>query len=644
MAALSISTVLDRQNALRGRTAARNHQSSPRRAGIGPFRWGAPKPADALPRGGGGGKVFEAWPGNGAMGSNRVKIKAFPWRSGRPYSGQIGVVNRRKRREEDAMLGLMQDWPLLCHKILDHAALYHGGREIVSRSVEGPIHRTDYAAVHGRARQVAKRLDRDGIKMGDRVATMAWNTWRHLESWYGILGIGAVYHTLNPRLFPDQIAWIMNDAEDRFLFVDLTFLPLIEAIADKVPSLEKVIVLTDDAHMPDSGLANVVAYETWLAEADQDFAWREFDERTAAGMCYTSGTTGNPKGVVYSHRSNVLHAMAAIQPDMLGLSSRDRMMPVVPLFHANGWSTAFSCPMVGCTMVMPGPGMDGASIYQMLTEERVTMTAAVPTVWLMLLQHLDKTGGALPDLERVVIGGSACPRAITQAFQEKYGVDVIHAWGMTEMSPLGTLCSIKPEYEHLTGEAKLDLQAKQGHPPFSVEMKVTDDDNNELPRDGKTFGRLKVRGPAVSSAYFKGHGAEQFDDDHWFDTGDVAHIDPHGYMEITDRAKDVIKSGGEWISTIELENLAVGHEDVAEAAVIGIQHPKWDERPLLVIVRKEGRDPSKEQILDYINGKVAKWWLPDDIAFIDEIPHTATGKIQKTTLRDQFKDYRFPGT
>ena len=540
------------------------------------------------------------------------------------------------------MKGLMQDWPLLCHKVIDHAATYHGDREVVSRSVEGPIHRTNYRNIRENARRVARRLERDGIGFGDRVATMAWNTWRHLEAWYGILGLGAVYHTLNPRLFPEQIAWIMNDAEDRLLFVDLTFLPVVEAIADKVPGLEKVIVLTDGAHMPDTRIANAVAYEDWIGEADADFAWREFEETTAAGMCYTSGTTGDPKGVVYSHRSNVLHALAVAQPDMLNLASRDRMMPVVPLFHANGWSTAFVCPMVGASMVMPGAGMDGESIYQILTEERVTMTAAVPTVWLMLLQHMDKIGGSLPDLENVVIGGSACPRAITQAFQDKYGVDVIHAWGMTEMSPLGTLCSIKPEYAHLEGEDKLDLQAKQGHPPFTVEMKVTDDDDTPLAWDGKTFGRLKVRGPAVSASYYKGRGAEQFDEENWFDTGDVAHIDPCGYMEITDRAKDVIKSGGEWISSIELENLAVSHEDVAEAAVIGIAHPKWDERPLLVIVAKEGCSPGRNDILDFMKGKVAKWWLPDDVAFVDEIPHTATGKIQKTVLREQFRDYSFP--
>jgi len=536
----------------------------------------------------------------------------------------------------------MQQWPLLCSKVIDHAATYHPRREIVTRSVEGPIHRTNYREVRTRSLQLAQRLERDGIKLGDRVATLAWNTWRHLECWYGILGIGAIYHTLNPRLFPDQIAWIMNDAEDRFIFVDLTFMPIIEAIAPKVPSLEKIIVLTDAAHMPETKLANVVCYEDWLAEADGDFAWKAFDENTAAGMCYTSGTTGNPKGVLYSHRSNVLHSMMAQQPDAMGLSSRDRLLPIVPLFHANGWGLALTCPMAGAAMVMPGAKMDGASVFELLTQEKVTFSAAVPTVWLMLLQHLEKEGGELPDLERVVIGGAACPRAVTQKFQDNYGVQVIHAWGMTEMSPLGSLCTIKPEYAQLEGEALLDLEQKQGHPPFGVEMKVTDDANVDRPWDGKTFGRLKVRGPAVASCYYKNTGPEVFDDDGWFDTGDVAHLDEHGYMQITDRAKDVIKSGGEWISTIDLENLAVGHPDVAEAAVIGLAHPKWDERPLLVIVRKEGREPSKDDILEFLEGKVAKWWMPDDVAFVSEIPHTATGKIQKTTLRDQFRDYRLP--
>ncbi len=540
------------------------------------------------------------------------------------------------------MLGLMQEWPLLCHKIIDHAANFHGDREIITRTVEGPVTRTNYRDMRQRSLKLAKRLEREGARIGDRIATMAWNTSRHLESWYGITGIGAVYHTLNPRLFPDQIAWIINDAEDKFLFVDTTFLPIIEAIADKTPSIKKVFVLTDAEHMPETKLDNAVCYEEWLNETDDDFAWRRFDERTAAGMCYTSGTTGDPKGVLYSHRSNVLHSMVACQPDMMNLSARDRMMPVVPLFHANGWATAFTCPLVGSTMVLPGAGMDGESLYNLLNDEKVTITAAVPTIWLMLLQFLENSGNKLPYLERVVIGGSACPRAITQTFQEKYEVEVIHAWGMTEMSPLGSMCTIKPEYENLTGEEKLNLQQKQGHPPFTVEMKVTDDENNELPWDSKSFGRLKVRGPAVASAYYKNRGEELFDKEHWFDTGDVAHMDPHGYMEITDRAKDVIKSGGEWISTIELENLAVGHEDVAEAAVIGIAHPKWDERPLLIVVPKEGHEPKKDDLLKYLEDKVAKWWLPNDVVTVEEIPHTATGKIQKTALREQFKDYSFP--
>ena len=539
------------------------------------------------------------------------------------------------------MLGTMQDWPLLCHKILDHAALQHPRREIVSRSVEGPIVRTTYSDIHTRALKVAQRLSRDGFGVGDRIATLAWNTARHLEAWYGIMGMGGVYHTLNPRLFPDQIAWIMNHARDRAIFVDLTFLPIVEKIASNVGSLGRVVVLTDEASLPETGLPDVVAYEEWLAEADGDFEWASLDENAASGMCYTSGTTGDPKGVVYSHRSNVIHALFSSLPDSISMSSSSVVLPVVPMFHANAWGIAHSAPMAGAKMVMPGGRMDGEAIYELLDSEKVDLTAAVPTVWLMLLQFLEETGKKLPYLKKVVIGGSACPRSMTKKFQEEFDVDVIHAWGMTEMSPLGSLGTQKPQLKNLQGEELLDMKGKQGYAPFGVEMKVTDDDDNVLPWDGKTFGRLKVRGPAIAGSYYGGAGAEQFDDDNWFDTGDVAHIDEDGYMQITDRAKDVIKSGGEWISTIDLENLAVGHPDVAEAAVIGIAHPKWDERPLLVIVRKPDRNPAKGDILEFMEGKIAKWWMPDDVEFVDEIPHTATGKIQKTILRERFKGYRF---
>jgi fatty-acyl-CoA synthase len=540
------------------------------------------------------------------------------------------------------MLGLMQDWPLLCHRVIDHAATFHGGRKVVTRSVEGPIHSTNYTEIRARALKVAQRLERDGIAMGDRVATLAWNTWRHLETWYGILGIGAVYHTVNPRLFPDQIVWIVNHAEDRVMITDLTFVPLLEKIADRLPTVERYIVLTDAAHMPQTTLKNAVAYEDWIAEVDGDFAWKEFDENTAAGMCYTSGTTGHPKGVLYSHRSNILHSMMAATPDAMAASSRDVILPVVPMFHANCWGLAVTSPMVGAALVMPGARLDGASIYELLDTYKVTFTAAVPTVWLMLLQDLEKTGAKLPHLKRVVIGGSACPRAMTKTFEDIYGVEVIHAWGMTEMSPLGSLCTMKPEYDALTGEARLDIKQKQGHAPFGVEMKITDDYNRDLPWDGKVFGRLKVRGPAVAKGYYKGEGGEVFEDDGWFDTGDVATMDRYGFMQITDRSKDVIKSGGEWISSIDLENLAVGHPKVAEAAVIGVAHPKWDERPLLVVVLKKGESASKEDLLGFMQGKCANWWLPDDVVFVDEIPHTATGKIQKLTLRQRFKDYVLP--
>jgi fatty-acyl-CoA synthase len=539
------------------------------------------------------------------------------------------------------MLGLMQDWPLLQYKIIDHAAMQYGDQEVVSRSVEGPIHRTNYRQVRERALRVAQRLAKDGVKIGDRVATLAWNTWRHLEAWYGITGIGAIYHTVNPRLFPEQIAWIVNHAQDRVMMLDLTFVPLMEAVQDKTPSIERYVILTDRAHMPATKLKNAVPYEEWIAEVDGDFAWADFDENTAAGLCYTSGTTGDPKGVLYSHRSNVLHALQACMKDTLSVSATDSILPIVPMFHANAWSLAFSVPLAGAKMVMPGARLDGASVYELLEAEKVTFSAAVPTVWLMLMQHMQASGAKLTSLKRVAIGGSACPPSMIQYFEER-GVTVYHAWGMTEMSPIGTIGAIKPAVGNLSGADLLALKAKQGHAIFAVEMKITDDDDNRLPWDGKRFGRLKVKGPAIARRYFKRENEDILDAEGFFDTGDVATIDPNGYMQITDRAKDVIKSGGEWISSIDLENIAVGHPDVAEAAVIGVLHPKWDERPLLVVVLKPGREPTAKSILEYMEGKIAKWWMPDDVQFVTEIPHTATGKINKLRLRQEFKEYKLP--
>ncbi len=541
------------------------------------------------------------------------------------------------------MLGRMQDWPLLMHKIIDFAGIQFPDREVVSRMVEGPMHRTNYREIRQRSLKVAKRLERDGIKLGDRVATLAWNGFRHLEAWYGIAGLGAVYHTVNPRLFPEQIAWIVNHAEDRILMTDLTFVPLLEAIADHLPTVERFVVLTDAAHMPAMvRLKNAVPYEEWIDEVDDDFQWKEFDERTACGLCYTSGTTGNPKGVLYSHRSNTLHSMMGTSPECLAATTANSVLPVVPMFHANSWGLALSCPMHGARMVMPGPKLDGASIYDILETEKVTMTAAVPTVWLGLLQYMQKEGKKLSTLKFVGIGGSACPPDMIRAFEDDYGVQVRHAWGMTEMSPIGSAGALKPNQASLSHEEKLLIQAKQGWAPYGVEMRITDDDGKPLPWDGKTFGRLKVRGFAVIQSYFRDEGGEILDKDGFFDTGDVATIDPDGFMQITDRSKDVIKSGGEWISSIDLENLAVGHPDVAEAAVIGIHHPKWDERPLLVVVPKEGKEPKAEDVLDFLRPKVAKWWMPDDMQIVKEIPHTATGKINKLKLRETFKGYKLP--
>ena len=503
------------------------------------------------------------------------------------------------------MLGLMQEWPLLCHRIIEHAAQVHGHQEVVTRSVEGPIHRTNYRDIHQRALKVSQALDRVGIKLGDRIATIAWNTWRHLECWYGIMGIGAICHTVNPRLFPEQIAWIVNHAQDRIVITDITFVPVLEQIAAKMPSVERYVVLTDKAHMPETKLKNAIAYEEWIAECDGDFKWKTFDENIAAAMCYTSGTTGDPKGVLYSHRSNVIHSLMANSRDTLGTSAADTMLPVVPLFHANSWGIAFSAPAMGTKLVMPGPKLDGASVYELLAAEKATWTAGVPTVWLMLLNYMAQNNLKLPDLKFVVCGGSAMPRPMIKAFVDM-GVEVRHAWGMTEMSPLGTVGALKPPFATLSGEEKLHVLELQGYPPFGVQMKITDDAGKELPWDGKTFGQLKVAGPAVSKAYYR-VDRKILDDDGFFDTGDVATIDEHGYVRITDRSKDMIKSGGEWISSIDLENLAVAHPAVAEAAVIGVHHPKWDERPLLIVQLEQGQQASREDILKFMEGKIAKW-------------------------------------
>ena len=543
------------------------------------------------------------------------------------------------------MLGLMQDFPLLLHRILDHAARWHGESEIVSRSVEGPIHRTTYAELDRRARALASAVNkRLGVELGSIIGAMAWNTWRHMEIWYGVTGLGGIVHTLNPRLFADQLDYIINHAGDKWIFADLTFVPLFEKLQDRLTSVKGFVVMTDRAHMPaDTSLRNAICYEELIAEGDESFAWPQFDENTACGLCYTSGTTGNPKGVLYSHRSNVLHGLSCNMADAKDLSSRDKVMPVVPMFHANAWSLAFSAPMAGSGLVLPGPKLDGASIYELLDGERVTYTAAVPTIWLMLLQHLEKNPELkLPHLARVFIGGSACPEAIMKVFVENYDVDVVHGWGMTEMSPIGTVGKKSGRTAQLAAGEWWNIKLKQGRPLFMVDLKITDDENRTLPHDGKVFGRLKVKGPAVARAYFKGEGASAFDADGWFDTGDVATIDEYGYMQITDRSKDVIKSGGEWISSIDLENTAMGCPGVLEAAAIGLPHSKWDERPLLVVVKKPGAEVSRDQVLAHMKGKVAKWWLPDDVTFVAEIPHTATGKISKLTLRERFKDYRFP--
>ncbi len=540
------------------------------------------------------------------------------------------------------MLGLMQDWPLTVDRILEHAAHWHGEREIVSRSIEGPIVRTTYGEMEQRARRLSKALQELGVQNGDRIATLAWNSGRHMEAWYAVMGMGAVCHTLNPRLFVEQLCYIINHAEDKVIFSDLTFLPTLLANRDNMPSVKHFVVMTDAEHMKGVDFPGALCFETLIEQATPDIAWGGFDENQACGLCYTSGTTGHPKGVLYSHRSNFLHTLTTLQTDVMGLSARDTILPVVPMFHANAWGVAFSGPAVGAKLVMPGARMDGAAIHELLETEGVTFSAAVPTVWQMLLQHLQATGETLTTLKRVVIGGSAVPEAIMRAFHDDYGVEVTHAWGMTETSPLGTQATPNARIAALPYEEQLKYRLKQGRAPLGVQVKLTDDAGQTQPNDGSTFGRLKVRGPFVVREYFRGEGGEILDEAGYFDTGDVATIDEMGFMQITDRAKDVIKSGGEWISSIEIENIACSHPKSALTAVIGVTHPKWDERPLLLVKLKPGETATREEYLAFLDGKIAKWWMPDDVVFVDDIPLGATGKIDKKIIRQTFADYVLP--
>ncbi len=541
------------------------------------------------------------------------------------------------------MLGQMQSHQLLISNLIVHAERHHGSAEIVSRRVEGDIHRTTWAGIARRSRQVANALDKLGLAFSDRVGTLAWNGYRHLELYFGVSGSGRVLHTLNPRLHPDQLVWIVNHAEDRVLCFDMSFLPLVQAVHARCPSVKHWIALCDADRLPaDSGIPGLTSYESWMSGESDRYEWPSFDENTASSMCYTSGTTGNPKAALYSHRSTLLHAYGAALPDTMNLSARDSVLPVVPMFHVNAWGLPYAAAAVGCKVVFPGGALDGKSVYELIEAEGVTLAAGVPTVWQMLLGHLQANGLRFSTLNRTVIGGSACPPAMIEAFNRQYDVDVLHAWGMTEMSPLGTVCTLKNAQLALPQAEQDQIRLKQGRAVFGVDMKIVDGQGNELPWDGKTYGDLLVRGPWIIEGYFKGEGGDPLVDG-WFPTGDVATIDADGFMQITDRSKDVIKSGGEWISSIDVENIAMAHPAVAMAACVGVFHPKWDERPIVVVVKKPGAEVTREQLLAHFEGKTAKWQIPDDVVFVDAIPLGATGKMQKMVLREQLKGYKLPG-
>ncbi|MBN9367494.1 MAG: fatty-acid--CoA ligase [Comamonadaceae bacterium] len=544
------------------------------------------------------------------------------------------------------MLGLMQSQPLLISSLITFAERHHGDGEIVSRRVEGDIHRYTYRELAQRSRQLANALEALGLQQGERVASIAWNGYRHMEMYFGVSGSGRVLHTINPRLHPEQVAWIVNHAEDQVLCFDMTFLPLVQAVHAKCPTVKKWVALCDADKLPaDSGIPGLTSYEDWIGAASSTYAWPQIDENSASSMCYTSGTTGNPKGVLYSHRSTTLHAYAAALPDVMNLSARDAVLPVVPMFHVNAWGIPYSAALTGCKVVFPGPALDGKSVYELVEAEGVTFAAGVPTVWQMLLTHVRSNGLKFSTLQRTVIGGSACPPAMITAFQEEFGVHVLHAWGMTETSPLGTLCTLKNKHLQLPRAQQELLQQKQGRAICGVDLKIIGGDGRELPWDGKTYGDLLVRGPWILDSYFKGDSPLIKDENGvgWFPTGDVATIDADGFMQITDRSKDVIKSGGEWISSIDVENIAMAHQAVAMAACIGMPHPKWDERPIVAVSLKPGASVAREELLKFYEGKTAKWQIPDDVVFVEAIPLGATGKMLKTKLREQLQGYKLPG-
>ena len=540
------------------------------------------------------------------------------------------------------MQGLMQDRPLMISSLIEHAARFHPKSEIVSRLPEGGTHRTDWAGIRRAACQIANALGELGVGPAERVATLAWNSWRHLAMYFGVSGTGAVLHTVNPRLFPEQIAYIINHAEDQVLFFDTSFAPLVEKLAPQLHTVKTYVCMSSRELMPKIDVPGLRCWDELVGGQSDAYTWPEFDERSASSLCYTSGTTGNPKGVLYSHRSTVLHSLMELAPDTFGLSSRETVMLIVPMFHANGWGTPYAAAMVGAKLVLPGPHLDGKSVYELMRDEKVTFSQGVPTVWMMLFQHLD----ANPDIDpralgvkRIGIGGAAVSRGMLERFERQFGAEVTQGWGMTETSPIGVISKLLPKHDGMSEEDRTQVKLKQGRGVWGVDLKIVDDEGRVQPWDGEAFGHLRVRGPWIASGYFRGEGGSPIDEEGYFTTGDVATIDPDGFLQLVDRAKDVIKSGGEWISSIDVENAAASHPAVAEAAVIGIAHPKWQERPLLIVVRRAGAQVTGDALRAYLSERLAKWWLPDEVVFVDSLPHTATGKLLKTRLREQFKGY-----